>query len=112
MHDKLHANAVPIQIPIGRESEFHGVVDLISMTAWQWDSDNPDHPPIQSEIPENLEQEAQKYREQMIEAIAECDDEFMLAYLNEGQVEDQQLYAACGRLSLMGICFQSSVVRP
>ncbi len=84
MHDKLHANAVPIQILIGRESEFRGVVDSISMTAWQWDSDNPDHPVmIQSEIPENLEPEAQKYREQMIEAIAECDDELMIAYLNE-----------------------------
>lgn len=105
MHDKLHANAVPIQIPIGRESEFHGVVDLISMTAWQWDSDNPDHPPIQNEIPENLEQEAQKYREQMIEAIAECDDEFMLAYLNEGQVEDQQLYASLRKAVIDGNLF-------
>lgn len=105
MHDKLHANAVPIQIPIGRESEFHGVVDLISMTAWQWDSDNPDHPPIQSEIPENLEPEAQKYREQMIEAIAECDDELMLAYLNEGQVEDQLLYASLRKAVINGTLF-------
>ncbi len=105
MHDKLHANAVPIQIPIGRESEFRGVVDLISMTAWQWDSDNPDHPPIQSEIPENLEPEAQKYREQMIEAIAECDDELMIAYLNEGQVEDQQLYASLRKAVIDGNLF-------
>lgn len=105
MHDKLHAHVVPVQIPIGRESEFSGVVDLITMTTWHWDADTPDEAPLPGEIPEDLREEALKYREHLLEAAAECDDELMMTYLNDGKVEEQQLRASLRQAIIDGKLF-------
>lgn len=105
MYDKLHAPVVPLQIPIGRESEFSGVVDLITMTTWHWDSDKPEEAPLPGEIPEELQQEAQTYRERLIEATAEYDDDLMIAYLNDGNVEEQHLRSSLRKAIIEGKIF-------
>lgn len=73
MRSMLGANAVPIQIPIGKEDEFKGVIDLIEMKAYIYHDDDGKNMDI-TDVPENLLAEAKKYRSQLIEAVAEFDD--------------------------------------
>ncbi len=86
--DKLGARAVPLQIPIGAESNFKGVVDLIEMKAVTWDGDSKDAKMIKSEIPADLADKAAEFRAAMIEAAVEMDDAVMEAYL-EGNEPDE-----------------------
>src|SRR5690606_7872350 len=72
--DKLGARAVPLQIPIGAESDFKGVVDLIKMKAITWDSDTKEAEMVEGEIPAELAEKATEYRANMIEAAVEMDD--------------------------------------
>jgi elongation factor G len=79
---RLGARAVPVQLPIGAENEFKGVVDLIEMNALVWRNEELGAQWDVVEIPEDLKERAAKYREQMIEAAVELDDAAMDAYLN------------------------------
>ncbi|QQR34858.1 elongation factor G [Devosia oryziradicis] len=79
---RLGARAVPVQLPIGAENEFKGVVDLIEMNALVWRNEELGAQWDVVEIPEDLKAKAEKYREQMIEAAVELDDDAMEAYLN------------------------------
>src|SRR5690606_35106388 len=72
--DKLGAKAVPLQIPIGAESNFQGVIDLIKMKAITWDGDGKDAQMVEGEIPADLADKAAEYRANMIEAAVEMDD--------------------------------------
>ncbi len=83
IRDRLGANAVPVQIPIGQEGQFRGVVDLIEMNAIVYGDDMRAKPEIVP-IPENLLAEAEKQRAVMIEAVAELDDELTMKFL-EGE---------------------------
>ena len=85
--DKLGARAVPLQIPIGAESDFKGVVDLIKMKAYTWEGDAKDAPMTEGEIPADLLDKANEFRAAMIEAAVEMDDDAMEAYL-EGNEPD------------------------
>ncbi len=85
--DKLGARPVPIQLPIGAESNFAGVVDLITMKAITWDGDGKDAKMVEGEIPADLLDKANTYRAAMIEAAVEMDDVAMEAYL-EGNEPD------------------------
>jgi elongation factor G len=82
--DRLQAKPVPIQIPIGAEDQFKGVVDLVKMTARVWVDDSLGAAYNDVEIPADLLDDAKKYRDQLVEAVAETDDELMHKYL-EGQ---------------------------
>ncbi|HEV7292041.1 MAG TPA: elongation factor G [Devosia sp.] len=84
---RLGAKAVPVQLPIGAENEFKGVVDLIEMNALVWRNEELGAQWDIVEIPEDMRASAEKYREQMIEAAVEMDDAAMESYL-EGQVPD------------------------
>lgn len=84
MKDRLGANAVPIQLPIGSEDRFDGVVDLVEMDAIVYEDELGVHFD-RVEIPEDMKEEAAKYREILMEVLAEEDDEFMMKYL-EGEV--------------------------
>ena len=86
--DKLGARAVPLQIPIGAESDFRGVVDLIKMKAFTWEGDAKDAPMTEGEIPADLVDKANEYRALMIEAAVEMDDTAMEGYL-EGKEPDE-----------------------
>jgi elongation factor G len=79
---KLGARPVPIQLPIGAESAFTGVVDLIEMKAYVWEGDNKDAKMETREIPADLKERAAEYRAAMIEAAVELDDDAMAAYLD------------------------------
>ena len=81
---RLGANAVPIQLPIGAEDEFEGVVDLLRMKSIYWNEDDMGMTYELRDIPEHMKAEAEKAREQMIEAAAEANEEFMDKYL-EGE---------------------------
>jgi elongation factor G len=87
---RLKGNPVPIQIPIGAEEKFEGVVDLVSMKAIYWDEATQGMKFERREIPAHLVDEAKKWREKMVEAAAEADDDLMTKYLegHDLSVED------------------------
>ncbi len=86
--EKLGARPVPIQLPIGAEQSFAGLVDLIRMVGVTWDGDGKDAKMVVGEIPDDLKEKAVEYRAAMIEAIVEMDDAAMEAYL-EGNEPDE-----------------------
>ena len=97
MIDKLGANPVPIVIPIGAEADFKGVVNLIEMKAYLWNSDDGMDFEI-TDIPEDLKEIAEEKREDLIAAAAEFDEELMELYIGEEEISNAQL-----KLSLIHI---------
>ena len=83
MKDLLGANPCPIQLPIGAEDTFKGVVDLVRMKALFWHDETMGAEYSVEDIPENMLEEAQQYRDKMLESIAECDDELMMKYFDD-----------------------------
>lgn len=94
MKERLQANPVPIQLPIGAEDNFQGVIDLVKMQAVYWDEDNFGISFEYKDIPEDLKAEAEKWRENMLEAAAEANEEFMDKYLNEGTLSEEEVKSA------------------
>ena len=83
--ERLGVNAKPIEWPIGAESEFNGVIDLVTMKAYKYDG-KQDENPEEIEIPADLKDIAEAKRAELIEAVAEFDDEMMMTYLDGGEV--------------------------
>ena len=90
IHDRLKANAVAVQLPIGSEADFVGIIDLIKMKAELYHDDDLGKVYEEKEIPENMLDEAKAWRDRMLEAVAECDEDLMMMYLEgeEMPVED------------------------
>src|SRR5690606_28866944 len=86
----LPGNIAAIQVPIGQADDFEGLVDMLRMTAYQW----PDGEPIEMPVPEEVLGLATEYRDRLIEAIVETDDELMLKYLEDEEFDQQELRAA------------------
>jgi elongation factor G len=84
IHDRLKANAVAVQLPIGSESEFVGIIDLIKMKAEMYHDDDLGKVYEEVDIPEHMLNEAKAWRDKMLESVAECDEELMMMYL-EGE---------------------------
>ena len=93
VHDRLRCNAVPIQLPIGSEADFRGIIDLIDMKADVYYDDLGKDMRVE-EIPEDMRDEAEEYRTQLIEAVADFDDEIMELYLEGEQVPTEKIRAA------------------
>ena len=91
MRLRLRANPVPIVIPIGSQEKFQGVVDLIKMKAIYWDEASQGMKFDYREIPAELKAEADKWREQMVEAAAEASEELMNKYLEEGSLSEAEI---------------------
>jgi elongation factor G len=89
--DRLGANPVPVQLPIGAEDKFQGVVDLVKMKAIYWDETNMGVTFEEKEIPAELAEQAAKYRELLVEAAAEANDELMERYLEEGDLDNDAI---------------------
>ena len=89
--EKLGARPVPIQIPIGAESDFAGVVDLIKMTAYVWEGEDKGATFTEKPIPEDLIDKANELRGEMIEAAVEMDDDAMSAYLDGNEPDEDTL---------------------
>ena len=92
--ERLGANAIPIQLPIGAESNFQGVIDLIYMKAIVWSGEKLDAKFEYQDIPDDLKDQAKDYREKLVEAAAECDDELLEKYLEEGELTEEELKKA------------------
>jgi len=88
---RLGANPVPMQLAIGAEEEFQGIVDLIKMKAIHWDDSSMGVKFEERDIPADLLEQASDYREQMVEAAAEASEELMNAYLEEGELSVEQI---------------------
>lgn len=99
LRDRLGANAHPIQIPIGAEDTFSGMVDLVEMKAWHYESDEPQDP-VEIEIPEDLKEQAEEMRMSLIEAVADFDEEIMMKYLEGEEVTAEELKAAIRKATL------------
>jgi len=91
IEDRLGATPIPIQLPIGAEEEFKGIVDLLKMQAIYWHDDDKGMTFEFAEIPEDMQQECETYREQMIEAAAEANEELMDKYLEQGELSDDEI---------------------
>ncbi|WP_405240891.1 elongation factor G [Lentisalinibacter orientalis] len=89
--DRLGANAIPIQLPIGAEDEFKGIIDLLRMKAIYWDEDNMGATYEQKDIPAELADQAAEYREQMVEAAAEANEELLDKFLEEGDLTNEEI---------------------
>ena len=93
MKERLNANAVPIQIPIGAEDDFKGIVDLIKMEAIVYE-DDLGKVAEEVAIPEDIKDTAEEYREKLIEAVAEQDDAIMEKYLGGEEISEEEIMAA------------------
>jgi elongation factor G len=89
--DRLSARAVPIQLPIGAEEDFAGIVDLVRMRAIYWNPEDQGVTYEAREIPEDMKAEAQAARDFMVEAAAEGTDELMELYLEDGELSEAQV---------------------
>ena len=91
MHDRLGAKPLIMQIPVGIEESFHGVIDLPSMKQLVWDEETLGTTFRVTDIPEGLMETALEYREKLLESVAEIDDQIMEAYLAEAPVTPEML---------------------
>ena len=99
MKDRLKCNAVPIQLPIGAEDEFKGLVDLITMQAYVY-YDELGRDERVEEIPEDMMELAQQYRTELLEAVAETDEELMDKYLEEGDLTVDEIKKAIRKATI------------
>ena len=93
VHDRLKCNAVPIQLPIGAEADFRGIIDLVEMNARIY-YDDLGNDMRTEEIPEDMRDLANEYRVKMLEAISDIDDEIMMLYLEGEEVPQDMIRAA------------------
>ena len=93
VHDRLKCNAVPIQLPIGTEADFRGIIDLVEMNARIY-YDDLGNDMRTEEIPEDMRDLAEEYRVKMLEAISDFDDEIMMLYLEGEEVPQDMIRAA------------------
>jgi len=91
IRERLGARPVPIQLPIGAEEDFEGIVDLVKMKAIYWDNENQGITFDAREIPADMKDAAEAAREVLVEAAAECTEELMEAYLESGELTEAQI---------------------
>ncbi len=99
MHERLHANAVPIQLPIGAENEFRGIIDLMTMDADVYYDDLGKDMRVEP-IPEDMKELAEEYRAKMVEAICATDDELMDKFFNDEEITIDELKVALRRATI------------
>ena len=99
LHDRLHANGVPIQLPIGQEDTFKGIVDLIDMKADVYYDDMGNDVRVE-EIPEDMKEQAQEYHDKLIEAVAETDEDLMMKYLEGEELTKEEIKAALRKATI------------
>ncbi len=101
IHDRLKANAVPVQLPIGSESEFVGIVDLIHMKAEIY-KDDLGKEIEETEIPENMREEAEAWREKLVESVAETDEELMMKFLEGEEITIEEIKKVIRQQTIAG----------
>ena len=99
MHDRLHANAVPIQLPIGAETTFRGIIDLMNMEADVYYDDLGKDMRVEP-IPEDMMEQAEEYHAKMVESICETDEELFEKYCNGDEISIEELKAALRKATI------------
>ena len=99
MHDRLHANGVPIQLPVGQEDTFKGIVDLIDMQADIYYDDMGNDVRVEP-IPEDMMEKAQEYHDKLVEAVAETDEELMMKYLEGEELTKEEIKTALRKATI------------
>jgi len=97
MKEKLHANPLVLQLPVGTEDDFSGVIDLIEMRTIVWDDETLGASYQIEDIPESMIDKARQYRDHLVETVAEQDDDIMEAYLSDAAIAPEVLQAAIRR---------------
>ena len=118
--DKLKANALPLEIPIGSEQQFQGAVDLVTMEAVTYNTEDLGAHPLYSEIPDDLKAQAEEYRNNMLEELSEIDDNIMMKYLEGEEVSVEEIKAAIRKGTieqkifpcLLGSAYKNKGVQP
>ncbi|MDQ3956653.1 MAG: elongation factor G [Actinomycetota bacterium] len=120
IESRLNGRPVVIQLPMGKEADFHGVVDLVSMVAHYWPSDGMGEEWEDREIPPELKEQAEKYRHDLIEALADYDEHIMESYVGEDTIDQEAIKKAMRTATLAGdiapvLCgsaFKNKAVQP
>ncbi|MGH2693186.1 MAG: elongation factor G [Actinomycetota bacterium] len=120
IEDRLNGHPVVLQLPIGKEADFHGVVDLVAMVAHYWPSEGFGEQWEDREIPEELKDQADRYRHDLIESLADHDERVMEAYVAEREPDIELLRKAIRRATITGevtpvLCgsaFKNKAVQP
>ena len=99
MHDRLKCNAVPIQLPIGSEETFKGIIDLVEMKAYVYYDDLGKDIRVE-EIPEDMKEKAEEYRTNLLEHVSEFDDEIMMKYLEGEEIPQDMIKAAIRKATI------------
>ena len=99
MHDRLKCNAVPIQLPIGAEDTFKGIIDLVEMKSYIY-NDNLGKDITVGDVPEDMKDLAEEYRSNLLEAVSEYDDEIMMLYLEGEEVPEDMIKTAIRKATL------------
>jgi elongation factor G len=101
--DRLGANPIPIQFPIGEESNFRGIVDLLTMQAFIWVDDDMGTTPQAVPMPEELADQVEAAHSEMVEKIAETDDELTLRYLEGEEISVDELREALRNATIQNL---------
>lgn len=102
IRDRLKANPIAIQWPIGQESDFHGVVDLLTMEAIIWEEDDLGAKPVVVPMPEHVREDAEKARQAILDRIIETDEELMARYLEDEEITPEELRLALRMATIRG----------
>ena len=120
IRNRLKANPVPIQIPIGAEDNFKGVVDLVRMKAYVWNDEKKPTDYVEEEIPAEVKDKAEEYRAKLIEAVSETDDSLMEKFFAGEELTEEEIKkgikAGCLRMTitpmLCGTAFKNKGIQP
>ncbi len=120
IRNKLKANPIAVQIPLGREEEFAGVIDLVRMKAYRYQDESLGAEYLEESVPGEYRAEADEHRERLLEAVAETSEELLEQYLSEGDLSEEQIRRGLrsGTLSgalvpvLCGSAFKNKGVQP
>lgn len=104
IRERLSKNSYPIQIPIGKEKEVRGIIDLVKMKAYTY-KEYHDKKLVEEEIPADLKEEAEKYRNELLEKCVEADDKLLEKYLNEEKISEEEFISAIRKSTLTGKFF-------
>ncbi|MDQ3986462.1 MAG: elongation factor G [Actinomycetota bacterium] len=120
IEDRLNGKPVVLQLPIGKEADFHGVVDLVTMVAHYWPSEGMGEEWEDRPVPDDLKEQAEQYRHDLIEVVADYDEHIMEAYVAEAEVDPDRVQRALRKATLAGdiapvLCgsaFKNKAVQP
>ncbi|MBE9817683.1 elongation factor G [Campylobacter concisus] len=120
IRERLKANPIPIQIPIGSEDNFRGVVDLVRMKAYVWNDEKKPTDYVEEEIPAEVKDKAEEYRAKLIEAVSETDDSLMEKFFAGEELSEEEIKkgikAGCLRMTitpmLCGTAFKNKGIQP